>query len=333
MVTIPKSEIMRLGAAAFENVGMTNKKTIDIIMNHLMHNEMAGKRSHGLLRVKWCVKKHISQYGLPEGDPVMALDAGALGIVDGKNNIGVVAAELAAERAIEKAKEYGIAFVGARNHHGTTGTMHYYNSKFVENGLIGIAGCNSLAMVCHPDGFDPVIGTNPISFGIPSIQTPCVIDVTTAQWAYGKLLEMKQKAEPMPVDAIVDKNGKPSTDILDAMNGAMLPMNGIKGFSLGLAIEILGGALIGAKSGRDAVKGSDGIFFITIDPDKLVGREQFEKHVKALLQEVKSSSHHAEISEILIPGERSAKNLQKSIENNEIEIIDSVYDDLKELAA
>lgn len=333
MVTIPKTEVMRLGEAAFRNVGLNDDKAIKIIMNHLMHNEMAGKRSHGLLRVKWCVVKHIPQYGLPDGDPELVLDAGALGVVDGKNNIGVVAAEFAAQTAIEKAKEHGIAFVGARNHHGTTGTMHYYNSKFVENGLVGIAGCNSLAMVCHPSGFDPVLGTNPISFGIPSAKTPCVIDVTSAQWAYGKLLEMHQKGEPMPVDAMVDKNGKPSTDIRDAMNGSMLPMNGIKGFSIGLAIEILGGALIGAKSGRDAVKGSDGIFFITIDPDKLVGRERFETEVEALLQEIKNSRHDAEISEILIPGERSSQNLQKVVEKDDIEIIDSVYEDLKDLAA
>lgn len=333
MATIPKSEVMELGRKAFKNAGLNDDKAIDIILNHFMHNEMADKRSHGLLRVKWCAQKHITQNGLPTGEPKMSLDVGALGIVDGQNHIGVVAAELAAQAAIEKAKEHGIAFVGATNHHGTTGTMHYYNTLFVQNGLIGIAGCNSLAMVCHPNGIDPVIGTNPISFGIPSAKTPCIIDVTSAQWAYGKLLEMHQKGRPMPVDAFVDQNGKPSTNIRDAMDGAMLPMNGIKGFSIGLAIEILGGALIGAKSGQKAVTGSDGIFFITINPDKLVGRKQFENEVEALLQEIKSSRHHAEITDILIPGERSAHSLQKNLENEEIEIIDSVYNDLKELAA
>lgn len=333
MVTIPKSEALALGRKAFQKAGMSDDKAIDTIINHFMHNEMAGKRSHGLLRVKWCVDKFISKNGLPMAEPKMLLDMGALGIIDGQNNIGVVAAELAARKAIEKAKVHGIAFVGAINHHGTTGTMHYYNSMFVQNGLVGIVGCNSFAKVCHPDGFDPVLGTNPISFGIPSARTPCIIDVTSAQWAYGKLMEMNQKGIPMPADAIVDKNGKPSTNIDDAMDGAMLPMNGIKGFSIGLAIEILGGALIGAKSGREAVKGSDGIFFITIDPDKLVGRTRFENEVELLLQEVKSSRRNAAITEIFIPGERSANTLQKNLEKPDIEIIDSVYNDLKELAA
>ncbi len=331
MVTIPKSEIFELVQAAFYKVGLQDDDAIQVIYDHLMQNEMSGKRSHGLLRVKWSVD-YMRKNGLPSASPTLALDLGGLGIVDGQNNLGLVAAKFAADTAIEKAKEHGIAFVGARNHFGTTGTMNYYNRLFVENGLIGIAGCNSLAMVCHPQGFDPVIGTNPISFGIPSSKTPCVVDVTTAQWAYGKLLEIYKAGQDIPVDAIVDKNGKPSQDIRDAMDGAMLPMNGYKGFSIGLAIEILGGALIGAKSGRDAVNGSDGIFFITINPDMLVGQEQFETQVEALLQEIKTSRHDASIEELLIPGERSERVYKDNQKQDDIEIIDTVYNELKELS-
>lgn len=331
MVTIPKSDIVMLCHRAFSKAGLSNEDTRNIIIDHLMHNEMAGKRSHGLLRVRWSIHS-MEEHGLPHGPPQLAVDAGSLAIVDGMNNIGVVAGQFAAFTAIEKAKKYGISFVGARHHHGTTGTMHYYNSSFIESGLVGIAGCNSLAMVCHPDGFDPVVGTNPISFGIPSAETPCIVDVTSAQWAYGKLLEMHKKGENIPVDAIVDKDGKPSQNIQDAMDGAMRPMNGIKGFSVGLAIEILAGALIGSKTGLNAVEGSDGIFFIVIDPDHLVGRKTFENNVETFLQEVKSSRHGSNISEIFIPGERSTAQMKKNNENSSIEIIDSVYDELKELA-
>ncbi len=333
MAMIPKSEIKDLCINALESAGLTDNHSIEIIYNHLIQNEMSGKKSHGLLRIKWCVN-YIHKHGLPQGDPNLFVDAGAVGIVDGKNNLGLIAAQFAAETAISKAKEYGIALVGARNHFGTTGTMNFYNRLFAENGLIGIAGCNSLAMVSHPNGFDPVIGTNPISFGIPSKTTPCVIDVTTAQWAYGKLLEIYKSGQRLPEDAIIDKNGTPSTNIKDAMDGAMLPMNGYKGFSLGLAIEVLSGALIGAKSGREAVKGSDGIFFITIDPDKFVGRERFENDVEALLQEIKNSRYDtAKITDILIPGERSEQAYKTACSNDKIEVIDEVYKDLKELAS
>ena len=332
MVTIPKSEIFDLVRNAFKNAGLKDDNAIHEIYTHLIQNELSGKQSHGLLRVKWSVNS-IRKHGLPVKSPDLALDNDVISIVDGQNNLGLVAGRYATDVAIEKAKKHGISFVGARNHHGTTGTMNYYNRLFVENGLIGIAGCNSFSMVCHPDGYDPVIGTNPISFGIPSAKTPCIIDITTAQWAYGKLLELHKAGKAIPDDAFVDKNGQPSTDIKDAVDGAMLPMNGYKGFAIGLAIEILGGALIGAKSGLNAVQGSDGIFFIALNPDMFVGQDIFEKQVESLLQEIKSSRHDAEITELLIPGEKSAKKYLETKEYKDIDIVETVYNELKELAA
>lgn len=331
MVTIPKSDVYSLILCGFHHAGLHDEDTIRTVYDHLMQNELSGKQSHGLLRVKWCIE-YMKKNGVPKAPPSLAVDLGAVAIVDGQNNLGLVAAKYAADIAIERAKKHGIAFVGARNHFGTTGTMNYYNRLFVDAGLVGIAGCNSLAMVCHPDGYDPVIGTNPISFGIPSLKTPCVVDVTTAQWAYGKLLQLHKAGKNMPMDAFVDKDGKPSTNIKDAMDGAMLPLQGYKGFSIGLAIEILGGALIGAKGGRDAVNGSDGIFFITINPDMLVGQDKFEEEVERLLQEIKSSRHDAQIEEILIPGERSERSFATRSTAETIEIVDTVYNDLKELA-
>lgn len=330
MTTIPKAELLRLVNAAFSHVGIDHNASTTIF-NHLLHNEMAGKKSHGFLRVKWSID-YIKKNGTPTNMPKLAIDFGGLAIVDGGNNLGLIAAQYAADIAIKKAKKHGISFIGVRNHFGTTGTMHYYNSMFVKDGLVGIAGCNSLAHVCHPHGIDPVIGTNPISFGIPSAKTPCIIDVTTAQWAYGKLLEIYKSGKDMPNDAMIDHNGNPSQNIKDASDGAILPMNGIKGFSIGLAIEILSGALIGAKMGKDAVGGSDGLFFITINPDALVGQKKFEENVEKLLQEIKQSRHHAEITEILIPGERSEKNLKQEHDKEAIDIIDNVYNDIKELA-
>ena len=332
MVTVPKSEIRDLCRNAFRKAGLDDNDAIDTIYDHLMENEMSGKKSHGLLRIKWSVD-YTKKRGLPTGKPDLALDLGALGIIDGQNNIGLVAARFAAETAIEKAKTHGISFVGARNHFGTTGSMNYYNRLIVNAGMIGIAGCNSEAMVRHPDGFDPVIGTNPISFGIPSAKTPCIIDVTTAQWAYGKLLEMQKSGKEMPDDAMVDKDGKPSTDIKDAFDGALNPLSGFKGFSLGLAVEILGGALIGAKSGMNAVEGSDGVFFIAINPDMLVGQEAFEAQVEALLHEIKSSRHDVNIAEILIPGERSQRAFDGAEASKDIDIDDATYQELKELSA
>ena len=113
----------------------------------------------------------------------------------------------------------------------------------------------------------------------------------------------------------------------------MLPMNGFKGFSLGLAVEVISGALIGAKMGLNAVQGSDGIFFIAIDPEKFVGRDTFEAYIEDFIQEIKRSDHKAEVTELLIPGERSEHKYMENNNKNKIDIVDTVYEELKELAA
>ena len=104
MVTIPKSELFDLISRGFQAAGLHNADTIAVIHDHLMQNEISGKRSHGLLRVKWCID-YIRKNGASDQKPSLALDLGGLSIVDGQNNLGLVAARYAADVAIEKAKK------------------------------------------------------------------------------------------------------------------------------------------------------------------------------------------------------------------------------------
>ncbi len=273
-----------------------------IITDHLMLNELSGKSSHGLVRVKW-VTDGLVDKGLPAGKPTLAIDLPSMAIVDGNNQIGIIAAQYATQIAIKKAKSAGISFVGARNYHTTTGTMYAYNKQIAEAGCIGIMGCNSLSMVAHPQGIDPVIGTNPISIAIPSETTNFIHDVTTSEMSYGELMTLKNKDKLPPDNVLIDADGNSSTNPDDAFDGALLPLKAFKGFGLGLAVELLAGPIIGAKGGRKAVEGSDGLFIIAIDPSKLGDNQD----VESVIQEIKSSRTRDETKEILISGERSAK--------------------------
>ncbi|MFP4386734.1 MAG: Ldh family oxidoreductase, partial [Alphaproteobacteria bacterium] len=109
------------------------------------------------------------------------------------------------------------------------------------------------------------------------------------------------------------------------------PMNGFKGFGLGLAVEILSGALIGAKCGAQVVEGFDGMFFIALDPDRLVGRTVFEDHVETLLQSIKTSRQAVVDKEILIPGERSYRMYKDNCSKDTVDLSDAVYNEMKAL--
>lgn len=302
-----------------------------IMTTHLMHNQMCGKASHGLVRVKW-ITDGLKKKGPALGPPLPALDLPSLAIIDGQNNIGLVACEKATQIAIEKARTQGIAFAGARNYHTTSGSMHCYNKMVLDAGMIGIMGANSVALVSHPQGHDPVLGTNPLSFAIPSKEKGFLHDVTTSEVSYGSILLRKKSGLPMQNGWMIDANGNPSTDPKDAYDGAMLPLSGFKGFGIGLAIELLAGPLIGAKGGRSAVPGSDGFFAIVINPALLGDAEKILADMEAVIQEIKSSRRAPETEEILIPGERSLKNYAQNKAADLLDIPDEIYNDLLALA-
>jgi len=160
------------------------------------------------------------------------------------------------------------------------------------------------------------------------------VNNTTANISYGKIMVMKRTNEnsdkTIPLGMLIDSNGTPSQNADDALNGAMLPMSGYKGFGLGLAVELLSGPLIGAKGGRSAAESSDGLFIITIDPAPFT--TQAKDNIESVLQEIKASRHAPEIKEILIPGEHSERHYNAHKNAPTIDIIEKTYNELKELS-
>jgi LDH2 family malate/lactate/ureidoglycolate dehydrogenase len=329
MTYISQQDCEALCVDIFTGYGMADGDA-RLCAEHLIYNELCGKTSHGLVRVKWIVNGLVNRgHGL--NAPSYALDNGSISIIDGKNHIGIIAAHHAAKMGIDKARAHGISFTGARNYHTTTGSMNYYAQMILKAGMIGIIGCNSTALVTHPDAHDPVIGTNPICFAIPARGTALVADVTTAAMAYGKIMVLKQKGEDLPLGVIVDAEGKPSTNPNDANDGAMLPLEGFKGFGLGMAIEMMAGALIGAKTGKDAVQGSDGIFVIIIDPSKFENGDNIIDKNQRFIDEIKASKNNGNVQEILIPGERSTAHYDANTRQDTFEILDQTYQDMQTL--
>ena len=83
------------------------------------------------------------------------------GIMDGDNGIGYWVATKATEKAIEMAKENGVAIVGMANV-SHTGAIGYYTEMCAKEGLAAITFCQSDPMAVPYGGTEPYYGTNPI---------------------------------------------------------------------------------------------------------------------------------------------------------------------------
>ena len=195
-------------------------------------------------------------------------------------------------------------------------------------------GCNSVALVAPPEGRKRQIGTNPFGIGIPSSGDPALIaDFATSAIAYGKIMVAGEKEEPIPDGVLIDKDGNPSTDPKDAYEGAILPLEGHKGFALGLLIELLAGSLIGAKSIKDNLYDNDGFFAILINPALLSGNTHILDLLKNNFETLLASPPRNENQSVQIAGMRSQDYYDRNTSCGELNIPDNLLNKLKEFVS
>jgi L-2-hydroxycarboxylate dehydrogenase (NAD+) len=178
----------------------------------------------------------------------------ATALVDGDNGMGHLVMRFAAQVAIEKAEQAGVAWVGIRqsNH---AGPAALYAMMPLERNMIGIYLAVGSANHMPPwGGVELLLSTNPIAFAIPAFEEPpIVLDIATSVAAYGKVKTKAQRGEAMPEGWMIDSFGKPLTDPKRTEEGFLLPIGGYKGYGLALVFGLLAGTLNAAAFGRDVI--------------------------------------------------------------------------------
>lgn len=144
------------------------------------------------------------------------------------------------------------------------------------------------------------IGNNPLAFAMPVADgVPLVFDMAMSHVARGNVVAANREGRPaIPEGWAVDEEGTPTTDIAQALRGAMLPMAGHKGVGLAMLVECLAGSLTGA--GGDET----GAFLFVANPALLVGRQAFDAGVQQWLGSYRKSAGASG----RYPGERQARS-------------------------
>jgi len=306
-----------------------SKLDANAVFCHLLEEELLGKHSHGFIRMPSILKAVQSFTG--ESKVVAEETATFASRMIFHNTLGLVAASKVTERTIEIAKTNGISMVAGIGYTGTTGALGYYGRMIAAQNLIGVICCSSEYAVAPWGGKDAILGTNPIAIAITNGDSPIISDFATAAMTYGDLMLAVKEKRKVPYGVVLDSNGNPSHNPEDANNGSQLPMAQHKGYALGLAVEVLAGLFIGAKAGKEAVRGSDGILMIAFKPELFIPEEEYRSHLNALITEIKSSSLAQNSKGIRIPGENSVKKINDGFVNNICQIPETIYNDLLNL--
>jgi L-2-hydroxycarboxylate dehydrogenase (NAD+) len=319
-------EIKKLCTDVCLKLGL-NREDSEIVVKEYTYGELIGRKSHGFSSfINFAVKKIKSR----KGDWKIVKEDDTYALIDAKGNLGQLVGKFAMDLAIKKAKEKGIALVGMNNMESYL-MPGYYAKIASDKDMIGIVINNAKSRVVPFEGIESKLGTNPIGLALPTKDIPFVLDMATATRAMGEVRLAKKLGELLPKGMLaLDEEGNLTRDP-DKVN-ALKTFGGYKAYGLCLAIEILAGSFIRAKMGSKIQSGLErGYLFLIINPEIFVDIETFKEEISELIKEIKSCKRAEGADEILIPGERAARNMEETLKKGYLDIDDKIVEEIKGL--
>ena len=324
MPTFKADRLTNICEDLFMRVGASAKNT-SCVVEHLVRANLLGHDSHGV----WLIPSYLESIRNgdlePAGKPYILKEEGVLEIVDGNQTFGQVAAHFATLLAIRKAQAQKTSMVGIVRHHHI-GRLGHFAEMAADEGVVlliltggfGVKGRS----VAPYGGLDRELGANPLALGFPGDETGSVIvDMATSAVAIGKVAVARDRGKDLPPGCIIDKNGEPSVDPNDYFDGgAALPFAAHKGAALGLCIELLGGALVGAEDylapgDNREVFGPAGTLIVTISQGAFRSAQKYSASAQKTINRIKQSRPVPGVERVMVAGEPERVIKEQRLEN------------------
>jgi L-2-hydroxycarboxylate dehydrogenase (NAD+) len=307
---------------------------VEVIFKNMWDAELSGKKSHSFTNLFWYKDVIDGKYGplnIAGNNPEIGKETKVSLVIDGQEKTGYVVMDYALNLSLKKAKEIGLVTTTLTRTAPTIGFIGSYVKKATDNGYIFLCFSNAGKSTAPYGTTKKIFGTNPIAIGVPTNTTPIILDMATAATTYANLLRSKALGKQISENVGLDAKGE-LTNNPDAIlsGGCLIPFGGYKGSGISLMVEILAGALTGAKTGLNNVS-YWGTTFMLLDPSLFGEANEFYERVNVLRDEIKSASKRPGFEEIYLPGEKSLNKFKESSGNDEIEIDDNFMDRVKAL--
>lgn len=323
---IPFEDLEKFMVECLVHAGVP-KEDAKVIGDVLIESDKRGIDSHGIGRLK---PIYIDRIDAGILNPVTKIDVlkdeKACAVLDGNNGMGHVVGVKAMDMAIAKAKEYGLGMVAVRHstHYGIAG---YYASMATKQNMIGVTGTNARPSIAPTFGVENMLGTNPLTFGIPTDEPfPFMLDCATSVSQRGKIEVYGRAGKQLPPGWVIGSDGTTRTDTVQILEdltrgkAALAPLGGLgeetagyKGYGYATVVEILSAALQDGAFLKD-LNGFDeqhnripyplGHFFIAINPEFFMGAELFKKIAGTICRQLRASQKAPGEERIYTPGEK-----------------------------
>jgi LDH2 family malate/lactate/ureidoglycolate dehydrogenase len=325
-VVLAPTKLAALVRDIFVHHGMSVEHAT-LVADALVWAEMRGMDTHGVMRAP----RYVDLIRKGELNPRPAIkaivDTPAAVVLECDRAAGAVAMMQAVRAACEKAREAGIglALAKATTH---TGALGYYTQHAAREGYAAIALAASVPLMAYHGARAASVGTAPLSIAVPGTDEPLALDMASSLISMGALMRARATGAPIAEGAALAADGSPTSDSRKA--AIALPLGGPKGSGLAFMYECLASLLTGnpilaeALAGRGRHK-QNGLV-IAIDVQRFVPLADFRREVHRLAAALRKLPADGEI---LMPGERGARNAAR--QRDALEIDADVYAELAAL--
>jgi len=325
----PHTQVQQFGADLLTAAGM-DALSSEAAVSHLLIADLRGIESHGMARMPTYINRLRGGLIDPRAEVSIEHELVSTLALNGNNALGLLVGPEAMRRTIVKAQESGICLTTVRgsNHFGIAGA---YAVMATEAGLGGMAMTNAGRLVVPANGAQPMLGTNPLAFAVPTGSgRPLVVDMSTSTVAWGKIEIARRAGIPIPPGWAIDAEGLATTDPHKVKGltglGGTLEGGSHKGYGLSLMVETFCGPLAGnlwgnriATSTSTGAQPGIGHMFMAWRIDAFREMSAFLADMDEMIAELRACppNPHTGANDVLIPGDPEA---DAEIRNRELGI-------------
>ena len=312
--------------------------------NVFLEADLRGNQMQGLDHMHTMLRNLQNGNADPTGRPRVVREGPAFALVDGGRGPGQLAAILAADVAVEKAGSAGSAVVGITRSSDIY-MIGFYAERIARAGLVGLSASTGGPVARAHGGAEPALGTNPISFAIPTAgEHPIVLDMATSTLSGSRVRFADAHGEELEPGAGLGPDGLPTRDPARAREGGISTLGGHKGFGLSLFVALLCGPLTGSdvgtgllgwgwKVGVPGEAGSMGHFIAAIDPGVFGDADDVRERVSAYARAVTGSRPGAGADPVLVPGERAFAERERNLRQGRVSLYTFIWEETSRIAA
>lgn len=306
-----------------------------IIADSLVDANEIGVDSHGVTRIADYMKRLEKGLIEPKTELSVVRENKATILYDANNGWGQYAGKVAMQKAIDKAKECGTAISAVQNSNHF-GTASYFARMAAKQGCIGIVMTNASPLMVAWGSKRPTLGTNPICIAAPTNQHPVVLDMATSTVARGKINLAAKNNQRIPEGWAITKDGKPTTDAQEALDGYLLPF-GAKGSGLAIMIDIMTGVLTGSLFGDQIPLMYDGDepqtlghMFIVIDINSFMDIDVYKERMQDRIEQTVKGPAADGVERVFMPGDIE-QNKREKVQSEGLVLTEAIFNELKML--